>query len=219
MYNIVMIGPEGAGKGTQSERLADKLDIPAVSVGHLFRDEITNKTGLGQAIVEYIDKGQAVPDDITNQVMEGRLAEGDCAAGVILDGYPRTIAQQKILEGLFQKLDRKITHVIFLRLNDEEAVRRASGRWVCSNIKCEANYHVVMNPPKKDAALCDRCGNPLVQRHDDTPEAIRVRLELFHRETQSLIDQYRQQGLLLEIDGAQSIEKVEADIALALGLS
>lgn len=219
MHNILMLGAQGSGKGTQAERLAEKLGVPTVSVGHLFRDEIARKTGLGDAIVKYIEKGDRVPDALVNQLMAGRLTEEDVAGGLILDGYPRTLEQQVVLDKLFAERGRAITHAIYLKLDDDEALKRLSGRWVCSNLGCEENYHETLNPPKKDPRHCDKCGSELIQRDDDKPEAIARRLELYHRDTQPLIDLYRQRGLLVEIEGSQPIERVETAIALALGVS
>lgn len=218
MYNILMLGAQGSGKGTQSERLSAKLGIPTISVGHLFRGEIDKHTGLGREIVAYMDRGDRVPSDIVNQLMMGRLAEDDTMNGVILDGYPRTFDQKDELDKIFAEHGRQLTHVIYLKVSDEESLKRLSGRWVCSNTKCEENYHVQFNPPKGDPNKCDKCGSPLIQRQDDTPDAIKHRLELYHKDTQPLIDHYRQRGILYEIDGAQPIAKVEQDLNAALGI-
>lgn len=218
MHNILLLGAQGSGKGTQSERLAAKLGIPTVSVGHLFRDEIEKRTGLGREITAYVERGDRVPNEIVNQLVKGRLMEDDTAGGMILDGYPRTFDQKDMLDKIFTDMGRQLTHVVYLHVGDEVALQRLSGRWVCSNLKCEQNYHVTLNPPKKDPTKCDRCGSPLIQRDDDKPEAIRHRLELYHKDTQPLIDHYRQRGILHQVDGEQQIDKVEADINAALGI-
>jgi adenylate kinase len=218
MHNILLLGAQGSGKGTQAERLSAKLGIPTISVGHLFRTEIDKQTGLGREIVAYIERGDRVPDMIVNQLMHGRLSEDDTAAGLILDGYPRTFDQKDMLDGIFREMGRELTHVIYIKVGDEEALRRLSGRMVCSNTKCEENYHVTFNPPKGDPNKCDKCGSPLTQRDDDKPEAIRHRLELYHKDTQPLIEHYRERGILFEIDGEQGIDKVEQDIYAALGV-
>ena len=176
MYNILMLGAQGSGKGTQSERLSAKLGIPTISVGHLFRDEIDRKTGLGREIVSYMERGDRVPSDIVNQLMLGRLDEDDTANGVILDGYPRTFDQKDELDKIFAQHGRQLTHVIYLNVPDEVSMARLSGRWVCSNTRCEQNYNVKTNPPQKDPNKCDKCGSPLIQRDDDKPEAIKHRL-------------------------------------------
>jgi adenylate kinase len=218
MYNILMLGAQGSGKGTQAERLSAKLGIPTISVGHLFREEIDKNTGLGRTIVSYMERGDRVPSDIVNQLMSGRLAEDDTANGVILDGYPRTFDQKDTLDKLFAEHGRQLTHVVYLNVSDDESMRRLSGRWVCSNTKCEENYHVKFNPPQKDPNKCDKCDSPLIQRQDDKPEAIKHRLELYHKDTQPLIDHYRQRGILAEIDGSQPIANVESDLNAALGI-
>lgn len=218
MYNILMLGAQGSGKGTQAERLAAKLGIPTISVGHLFRDEIAKHTGLGGAILEYVDKGERVPDSMVNQLMDGRLTEEDASVGCIMDGYPRTLDQQAVLDKLFASLGRHVTHVVYLRVSDEASMARLSGRWVCSNLRCEENYHEKFNPPKKDPRRCDKCGSELIQRSDDKLEAIKHRLELYHQDTQPLIDLYRERGILVEVNGEQPIADVEVAINAALGL-
>jgi adenylate kinase len=218
MYNILMLGAQGSGKGTQAERLSAKIGIPTISVGHLFRDEIAKHTGLGGVILEYVDKGERVPDNMVNQLMEGRLTEEDASEGCILDGYPRTVEQQKVLDKLFASLGRSLTHAIYLRVSDEASITRLTGRWVCSNLRCEENYHITLNPPKKDPHKCDKCGHDLIQRNDDKPEAIRHRLELYHRDTQPLIDFYRERGILVEVNGEQKIDEVEKAVNASLGL-
>jgi adenylate kinase len=217
MYNILMLGSQGAGKGTQSARLTAKLGIPTISVGHLFRSEIESRTGLGGAIIAYIDKGERVPDMIVDQLMDGRLHEDDAENGVILDGYPRTLEQQNKLDDIFTSVGRKLTHVIYLRVDDEVAIKRLSGRRVCTNHEQDLNYHLEFNPSKEEGK-CDRCGSKLVHREDDKAEAISRRLELYHHDTQPLIDFYRELGLLIEVDGSQAIEKVESDINAALAI-
>jgi adenylate kinase len=213
MFNILLLGPQGAGKGTQAERLSAVLGIPMISVGRLFRDEIDRGTGLGQAIADYVERGDRVPPDITDQIISARIMEDDTVNGMILDGYPRTSDQIETLNKILKKADRQLTHVIVLRIPDELATWRLSGRRVCSNLKCETNFHVEANPPKIDPNRCDKCGSPLVQRSDDFPEAIKRRLELYHRDTEPVIDYFRKQGLLHEIDGSRGINEVAASVA------
>jgi adenylate kinase len=215
---IIMLGAQGAGKGTQAERLAAKLQIPTISVGKLFRAEIEKNTGLGRAIAEYVDRGDRVPTDMVDQVMSERLTEEDTKNGFILDGYPRTHDQVSALDKILAGAGMKVSHVLYVNVSDAEALRRLSGRWVCSNLKCEANYHETFNPPKKQAGKCDVCGSDLIQRADDKPDAIRHRLELYHKDTTPLIDEYRGAGLLHEINGEQPIAKVEQDIDGIFGL-
>jgi len=218
MFNIIMIGPQGSGKGTQAEKMSEKLGIPTISLGKLFRAEIERNTGLGRDLAGYINRGELAPTDLVNQVMSERLSEEDTAQGVIVDGYPRTREQAEALDELMTKLDRQVTHVINLEIADEEAVRRLSGRRVCSNPTCELNYHVEFNPPKGSPDKCDRCGSPLIQRADDTPDAIRQRLKLYHHDTQPLIDFYSSRGLVKRIDGSKPIAEVQSAIFAALGV-
>lgn len=212
MFNIIMLGPQGAGKGTQAEFLAEKLEIPTISVGKLFRLEMEKDTGLGQAIGKFVNAGDRVPPDMVDQVMTERLSEEDTEKGLILDGYPRTKDQIANLDKILKELGRAVTHVIYMNVPDEVSLRRLSGRRVCSNLKCEENYHVDFNPPKKDANKCDKCGSPLIQRADDTPEAIKHRLELYHQDTEPIVAYYRGLGLLHEVDGTKSIRGVREDI-------
>jgi len=212
MINIVFLGPQGAGKGTQAEKLSELLEIPTVSVGKLFRAEIERETGLGRAIAKYVEAGERVPPDMTDQIIGERLSEEDTADGVIMDGYPRTQDQIAQLDKVFAAAGRKVTHVLYLTVPDDVSVRRLAGRRVCSNLKCEENYHVDFNPPKKDPDYCDKCGSPLIQRSDDTVDAIKKRLELYHRDTEPIVDYYRRQGLLHEIDGNRPIDVIEKDI-------
>ncbi|MFA6603643.1 MAG: adenylate kinase [Patescibacteria group bacterium] len=218
MFNIIMIGPQGSGKGTQSEKMSEKLGIPTISLGKLFRAEIERNTGLGRDLAGYIERGELVPTDLVNQVMAERLTEEDTVGGFIVDGYPRTKDQAEALDELMTKINRQVTHVISLDIADDEAVRRLSGRRVCSNQDCELNYHIEFNPPKGSPDKCDRCGSPLIQRADDTPEVIRQRLSLYHHDTQPLIDFYSARGLVRRIDGTRPIAEVEAAIAAALGV-
>lgn len=212
MFNIIMLGPQGAGKGTQAETLAEKLSIPIVSVGKLFRLEIERATGLGAVIAKYVNAGDLVPNDLVDQVMAERLSEEDTENGIILDGYPRIEEQIGNLDRVLIKLGRQVTHVIYLNVADEVSLRRLAGRRVCSNGRCGASYHLEFNPPTKSPDKCDVCGSPLIQRVDDNPEAIKHRLDLYHRDTEPIVDHYRRQGILHEIDGSRSIAAVKASI-------
>jgi adenylate kinase len=218
MFNIVMLGSQGSGKGTQADKIAAKLNIPVVHVGQTLRAEVEKGTGLGRAVADFMSKGELVPDDMMYQILLERLSEEDTAAGVILDGYPRRLAQAESLDDMMTHLDRQVTHVIALTISEEEAIRRMSGRRVCSNPRCEANYHIEFNPPKKDAALCDRCNSKLTQRKDDNPEAIKRRLDLYRHDTAPLLDFYGKRGILHGIHGEKAIDQVEAEISAALGI-
>jgi len=219
MNNIVVLGPQGSGKGTQAELLAARLGIPAISTGKLFRAEIEKKTGLGRELAGYVERGDIVPAATVNQVIEERLSETDAVLGFILDGFPRTLEQAEALDRILQASGaRQLTDAVLIDISDEEAVRRLSGRRVCSNRKCEASYHVEYNPPQKSPDKCDRCSSPLMQRDDDTPEVIKHRLEIYHSDTEPVIKYYRERNLLREINGAQPITKVEEEIVRLLGV-
>jgi adenylate kinase len=215
MYNIVLFGVQGSGKGTQAERLSAALGIPTIATGNLFRAEIERGTGLGREVKGFLDRGDRVPSEITIQMMSQRLSEQDTNKGFIVDGYPRTVEQAESLERLEAHLGRTVTDVVFLDISDEEAVRRLSGRRVCSNKNCETSYHVEFHKPATPD-ICDRCGSALIQRKDDVPDAISRRLELYHRDTAPLVDFYRKRGTLREIDGAQPIVQVNQTILAAL---
>jgi adenylate kinase len=218
MYNIITLGAQGSGKGTQAELLAARLGVPAISTGNLFRAEIEKNTGLGKEIADYVESGDLVPPAIVDQLISERISEDDAVHGFILDGFPRNVTQAEALDSIMDKLGRSLTDAIYIRLSDEEAMRRLSGRRVCSNNDCESSYHVEFHPPQKDPNKCDRCGFELVQRDDDVPEKIRHRLELYHEETAPLVDYYRVKGLLREIDGERTITEVESAIAAAIGV-
>lgn len=219
MHNIVMLGPQGSGKGTQADLLSSRLGIPAISTGRLFRAEIEKKTGLGRAIAEYVGRGDIVPADIVDQAISERISETDALMGFILDGFPRTIEQAEALDRIMADAgNRRVTDALLIDISDDEAVRRLSGRRVCSNKSCEASYHVEFHPPQKDPDKCDRCGSPLVQRDDDTPDVIRHRLDVYHSDTEPVISRYRELGLLREIDGGRPITDVEEEIVRVLGV-
>ncbi len=217
MYNIIIMGPQGSGKGTQAERLSKRLGVPAVSTGALFRAEVERNTGMGREIAPFLQKGERVPSDLVRQVVFDRMSEQDTRVGVILDGYPRTTEQAETLDEIMTKLERHITHVLFLDLSNEEAIRRLGGRRVCSNDKCRLSYHIEFKKPLTQDK-CDRCGSPLKQRQDDVPEAITRRLELFHNDTRPLLDFYKPRGIVSMIDGSGPMADVELAVNNALGL-
>jgi len=206
MY-LVLLGPPGAGKGTQAERLQEELKLPHVASGDLFRENIGNETELGLLAKRYIDRGQLVPDDVTIAMVRERLQQPDCDDGVILDGFPRTLAQALALDKMPAGTGRALAGVLYINLPDEETVRRLSGRWICG--QCQTPYHVVFSPPAEEG-VCDECGGELYQRDDDRPETVRARLRVYHEQTAPLIDYYRRAGLLVEVDGVGDIEAVSA---------
>ena len=207
---LVLLGPPGAGKGTQAERLAQKLALPHVASGDLFRENLRKKTELGLTAREYMDKGELVPDDVTIAMVRDRLRRPDCARGVILDGFPRTLTQAQSLDRMLADLGHKLDGVVYLAVPDEELVRRLSGRWLC--VQCQAPYHTIFSPSSIEG-VCDACGGTLYQRDDDKPDTVRARLNVYRRQTAPLIDYYRQADLLVEVDGVGSIETV-GDIVL-----
>jgi len=206
MY-LVLLGPPGAGKGTQAERLEKELRLPHVASGDLFREHLKNKTELGLLAKEYMDKGELVPDDVTIAMIRERLQEPDCDQGAILDGFPRTLAQAQGLDRMLADMGRRLDGVLYIAVPDEELVRRLSGRWICR--QCQTPYHAIFSPPAKEG-VCDACGGELYQRDDDRPETVRARLKVYHQQTAPLIDYYRQAGLLVEVDGSGGIETVSA---------
>jgi len=214
--NLIFLGPPGAGKGTQAALLSQRLGIPHVASGDLFREAMKKGTPLGKKAQSYIERGVLVPDEVTNAMIEERLKEPDCAKGVILDGFPRTVAQARALEGILAEGGEKVDRVLVIQVSEDTLIERLSGRRTCC--QCQANYHLLFNPPKKEG-VCDRCGGDLYQRSDDREETVRRRFRVYSEETAALIDYYRRQGLLTEIDGGQDIESVQGKILKALSLS
>jgi len=204
---LILLGPPGAGKGTQAKLLVQAYGIPHISTGDMFRDHIARDTELGKKVKAITASGQLVPDEVTNALVKERLSRPDVARGFILDGYPRTVPQAEYLEGLLRSLGRKLDRVISYEVAEEMIVERISGRRSCP--KCGAVYHVSQNPPRK-AGLCDRDGEGLVQRPDDRPENVRVRLEEYAGKTEPLKRFYREKGLLSEVDGVGSTEGILA---------
>ena len=206
---IVLLGLPGAGKGTQAELLAEALGLPHIASGDLFREHLDKGTELGQQARAYIERGDLVPDEVTIGMVSERLARPDCAGGFILDGFPRTVAQAEALEGVLSRMGTALDVVPLIRVREEVALARLAGRWTCR--KCGAVYHTLFNPPRQEG-VCDACGGELYQRPDETPEAHRRRLQVYQEQTAPLVTYYRQAGLLVEVDGEQSIEDVQADL-------
>jgi len=205
---IVMLGAPGAGKGTQAKELAQALDLVHISTGDLFRENLKNQTKLGQLAQTYMNKGELVPDDVTVRMVEERFSRPDCAKGAVLDGFPRTPAQAKALEGLLEELGGGVKVVPYIKVPDAVLVERLSGRWMSSSGRV---YHALYNPPKVKW-IDDLDGSELYQREDDKPETVRHRIEVYKEQTEPLINYYQDKGLLVEIDGTQSIDNVTEDI-------
>jgi len=206
---LVLLGAPGAGKGTQAELLAKELDLPHISSGDLFREAIKAKTSLGIEAQTYIDRGELVPDAVTSAMVAERLAKSDCAAGAILDGFPRTIEQAKALDDILAQRDASVTLALYIQASTETLLQRLGGRWTCRN--CQAVYHVRYNPPRQPGK-CDVCGEELYQRPDDMPETHRRRIEVYVEQTAPLIEHYRRQGVLVEVDGNLDIQGVQAEL-------
>lgn len=204
--NIVLLGPPGSGKGTQATLLSEKLGIPHISTGDILRRSFG--TEQGDRAAEYMNRGELVPDSILISIVRDRLSQPDCRAGCILDGYPRTIPQADALSHILAGLNQKIDIVLDIEVPDSELITRLSSRRVCT---CGATYHLIFNPPQ-NPGVCDRCGKALYQRDDDTEESVRNRLIVYKKETQPLIDYYKDRKLLVTIDGSRSIEQISEEI-------
>ncbi|MBS5334025.1 MAG: adenylate kinase [Clostridiales bacterium] len=214
MLRTILLGPPGAGKGTQAAKIVEKYHIPHISTGDIFRENIKNGTELGKRAKEYMDKGELVPDDLVIEIATDRLLKDDCKDGFLLDGFPRTVYQAEKLDEFLKAHDSKIDKVLDIAVEKEELMTRLTGRRVCK--ACGASYHVVNIPPKKEG-ICDVCGAPLVQRADDNAETVANRIEVYEAQTMPLIEYYEKAGNIAHIDGATGLESVFADIVKALG--
>ncbi len=210
---IIMLGAPGAGKGTQAQMIAEKYNIPHISTGDIFRANIKNGTELGKKAKGYMDAGQLVPDELTVELLLDRVAQDDCKEGYVLDGFPRTIPQADVLDSELTKLGDAVDFAINVDVPDENIVRRMSGRRAC--LKCGATYHIEHIPPKAEG-ICDKCGSELVQREDDKPETVQNRLNVYHEQTQPLIDYYEKKAILKTVDGTKDMKEVFADITAIL---
>ena len=202
---IIMLGAPGAGKGTQAKRIATQYGIPHISTGDIFRYNVKNATELGMKAKGYMDQGLLVPDELTLELIMDRFTQDDCKNGYVLDGFPRTIPQAEALTAALAKQNDAIDYAINVDVPDEAIVSRMSGRRAC--LSCGGTYHIAFNPPKKDG-ICDACGGELVLRPDDSPETVQNRLSVYHEQTQPLIDYYKGQNILKEVDGTKEMEEV-----------
>lgn len=211
--HLLLMGPPGAGKGTQAAALVKKFGIPHISTGDMFRAAISEGTEMGLQAKAYIDAGNLVPDEVTIGIVCDRLAKDDCQNGFILDGFPRTVAQAEALQGIMKDLGISLTKVLNINVPSEDLIERAVGRRICK--KCGATYHLKFNPTKQEGT-CDECGGELYQRADDNAETMGNRLQKYEESTKPLIDYYTKAGVYLEIDGRQAIDKVTQDLIAAL---
>lgn len=211
---IIMLGAPGAGKGTQAKLIADKYGIPHVSTGDIFRANIKDGTALGMEAKGYMDKGLLVPDELTVRILLDRVAQEDCKDGYVLDGFPRTIPQAEVLDKALAEMEDKIDHAINVDVPDENIIKRMSGRRAC--VSCGATYHIEYIKPKKEG-ICDECGQELVLRDDDRPETVGKRLDVYHEQTQPLIDFYGRKGILKTVDGTREMNEVFDAIVGILG--
>ena len=212
MY-ILLMGPPGAGKGTQAANLVKEFSIPHISTGDIFRANIKNGTELGKKAKACMDEGKLVPDDVTIGIVRERLGKPDCRKGFILDGFPRTVEQADALGEILDGLNIKLTRVIDITVPSDELIERAVGRRICK--KCGATYHVKFSPTKKEG-VCDVCGGETYQRADDSAETMKNRLSVYEEQTKPLIDYYQKAGVYSRIDGSQHIDKVYEDVKKAL---
>ncbi len=211
---LIMLGAPGAGKGTQAKKIAEKYGIPHISTGDIFRANIKQGTELGKKAKEYMDQGLLVPDELTTNLVTDRVQQPDCEKGYVLDGFPRTIPQAECLDAALNEMGAKIDYAINVDVPDENIINRMSGRRAC--VTCGATYHVQYAAPKVED-VCDTCGSSLVLRDDDKPETVKKRLDVYHAQTQPLIDYYQAQGALVNVDGTKNLEDVFADIVAILG--
>lgn len=211
---VILMGPPGAGKGTQAERLVEKYNIPHISTGDMFRKAIKDGTELGLKAKSFMDQGKLVPDEVTIGIVKERLEESDCKEGFLLDGFPRTVKQADALNDILKDLNMSLDAAINIKVLRDALIERLTGRRVCKS--CGATYHVIFNPSDK-GNQCQKCGADLYQRDDDTIETVGKRLDVYVENTAPLIDYYEKHGLLKNIDGAQSVDKVLEDICSVLG--
>ncbi|HEY4691213.1 MAG TPA: adenylate kinase [Anaerolineae bacterium] len=210
---VLLFGPPGVGKGTQAKLLAEKLGLPHAATGDLFRDHIKRETELGKLARHYMDRGELVPDEITIGMLTERVDQPDARNGVLLDGFPRTVAQADALANILAERGEGVRVVLFISAPNDVLLERLASRWTCS--QCGAIYNMLSNPPRV-AGVCDRCGGQVVQRADDQPDVQRKRINVYLEQTMPLINYYRERGLLVEIDGRNSIEGVQQAILDAI---
>lgn len=214
MLRTVLLGPPGAGKGTQATRIVEKYNVPHISTGDIFRENIKNGTELGKKAQEYMNRGELVPDDLVIEIATTRLLNDDCKEGFLLDGFPRTVYQAEKLDAFLEEHGLQLDVVIDIEVAKEELITRLTGRRVCKN--CGASFHVVNIPPKQEG-ICDFCGGELFQRADDTVETVNNRIEVYNEQTMPLVDYYKNAGKLAVVNGELPLDTVFAEIVKAIG--
>ncbi len=210
---IVLLGPPGAGKGTQAKLISEKYSIPHISTGDIFRKNISEKTKLGVEAKRYMDNGQLVPDQVTIDIVKDRLSKNDCKEGFLLDGFPRTVKQAEALDEFLNENHNKIDAALLIDVEEKFILERMTGRRVCPS--CGASYHIRFNPPKVEGK-CDACDSDLIQRKDDTEATVKERLDVYNQQTQPLVDYYKNQNALLKVEGTKEINQVFDEICDAL---
>ena len=210
--NIILLGPPGAGKGTQAKKISENYSLPHISTGDMLRENISNNTSLGLKAKSYMSRGELVPDELLITIIKERLARADCSRGFLLDGFPRTIPQADALQMILTESSRKLDVVLNIDVDDEKLIKRLSGRRMCA---CGTSFHMVFNPPEKEG-ICDACNGKLYQREDDKADAIRNRLVVYKNQTQPLINYYIEKGLIRRIDGSKDISSIFEDIQKVL---
>jgi adenylate kinase len=213
-FNLILLGAPGAGKGTQASRIVADYGIPHISTGDILRGAVAHGTKMGLEAKRYMDAGELVPDEVVIGIVKDRLQESDTAKGFLMDGFPRTIPQAEALDKALDGLDRAITKVIVLLVDEELILKRLTGRRVCR--QCQTPFHIYFNKSKKDG-VCDRCGGELYQRDDDTEATVKNRLEVYRKQTEPLVDYYDRAGVIVRVDGAREPDATYADIVDALG--
>lgn len=211
---LILLGPPGAGKGTQAANIVDKYHVPHISTGDIFRKNIKEGTALGVEAKSYMDKGELVPDTLVIEIVADRLREEDCKAGFLLDGFPRTVAQAEALDKVLEAMNCSLNHVVNIQVDPNLLVARAVGRRICKD--CGATYHISFNPSKVEG-VCDKCSGELYQRSDDNEETVSNRVRVYVEETSPLVNYYTEKGIILNLNGEKTIDEVFEDICNALG--